>query len=273
MLDPTASTNHHQHALRRTPPTYVTDAYDALARAQTQRDPVAIGEATRTFAERVLHAVGDDNTARAALREALCQRFLSQAQSSPRTDSAALVRTAVRHGVIPAHGTLTAHSTATALAWCAFRWEAAAARASLRNEHTSLEQVLVLLNPADRRALFAWVLSANCHALVGQLPSESLTVSAIARCASVRRDFVTLAQRVEPGYPTDEALPAMLALEGRALIAAREQTQDGLERAAFASAAQSAMERAHAMYSELHQQRPTRTFARYLLGAAQSSGP
>lgn len=264
-LDPRASAATHARAQRTTPPAYVRDAFARLGAASERRDSGATAVAARDFAEALVQAAGDDDRARAAIRESLTDGFMHEARAR---SSGGFVAVAARHRVVRLDGPPPSErELAVARAWFAFRFEALGARASLRGESISLEQTLQKITHDDRRALFAWVLDAECNALLGLPADASLTRAQVQRCSSVRLDFVSLAPAVEPSYPRAEAQATIDALEGRALLAIAARVTDSEPRNALRAAAREAMERAHGRFQSLAASTHERRIVRYMLGA------
>jgi hypothetical protein len=269
-LDVRACEQWHARATRSAVPTYVTEAFDRLGAASARRDAEATARAARDFAESLVQSVGDDEPARAAIRESLTDRFITALRTGS-TDG--FVQVALRHNIAPRARPPREREIAIARAWFAFRFEALGARASIRREPLALSTVLHRLAPPDRRALFAWVLDADCAALLGVEPDGSLARSQLQRCSSVRRDFVSLASTIEPSYPRAEALATIDALEGRSLLALSRTQSDPHLSDALAAAARDAFARAHERYLALATSGTDRKMQRYLLATARAAQP
>lgn len=269
-LDVAASESAHRAARRATAPAFVREALARLGDVSARRDGPAIAIASRDFADALLQAAGEDREARAALRESECDRFVARVERGPRDG---FVSVALRHGVAPSGRAMTPRERAVARAWFAFRWEALGARPALRGERASLDDVLSRMIPEDRRALLSWVLDADCDALLG-VPRDALSTRAqIDRCTAARREFLSVARRVDPRYPDALARAALDALEGRALRALAGRTVDDAARALLESAARDAFVRAHARYTELASVSEDRQLRRWMLGASLASAP
>lgn len=264
-LDARASAAAHQHAQRSVPPAYVRESFGRLGAASERRDSGATAIAARDFAEALVQAAGDDDRARAAIRESLTDAFVADVLARR---SGGFVAVAARHRVVRLDGPPPSErEIAIARAWFAFRFEALGSRASLRGESISLEQTLQKISHDDRRALFAWVLDAECGALLGVPMDATLTRAQVQRCSSVRLDFVGLAPAVEPSYPRAEARATVDALEGRALLAIAARVTDSEPRNALRAAAREAMERAHGRFQSLAASTHDRRIVRFMLGA------
>ncbi len=267
-MDASASEAAHRRAARRAIPAYVDRALRELGDASARRDAAATAAATRAFADALVEAAGDDDQARAAIREAQCDQFLARAATGSPDGFA---RTAARHGVIALGRALTPRERAIARAWFAFRWEALGARAALRGERLSLDHALSKLLPQDARTLLAWVLSSDCASLLGLREDELAARAQVERCSAARRDFVVIAANASREYPRAEALAAVDALEGRALAAIARRSPDAAVRAALATAARESFARAHGRYTDLAVASDSRKIKRFMLGAMQAS--
>lgn len=284
-LDPIANSAAHRAARRRAPPAFVEQAFDRLGQASARRDSAATAVAARDFAEALVEGAGDDDTARSAVREAMTDRFItdllgvaSQRGPSPcaattNPQRAGFACVALRHRIVPAGRAPSERELSIARAWFAFRWEALGARASLRGEHVSLDTILQKLLPEDRRALLAWVLDADCTALLGAESYALLSRAQLQRCSSARVEFVSVAPAIERGFDRAEALATIDALEGRALLALSRSVSDAATSAALTTAARDALARAHGRYLALAARGGDRTIQRYLLATDQAAQP
>jgi hypothetical protein len=287
-LDPIANSAAHRAARRRAPPAFVEQAFDRLGQASARRDSAATAVAARDFAEALVEGAGDDDSARAAMRESMTDRFItnllgvaSQRGPSPcaaptsqqREGRQGFACVALRHRIVPAGRAPSERELSIARAWFGFRWEALGARASLRGEHVALDTILQKLLPEDRRALVAWVLDADCTALLGAEPYAQLSRAQLQRCSSARVEFASVAPAIERGFDRAEALATIDALEGRALLALSRTVSDPAASAVLTTAARDALARAHGRYLALAARGADRTIQRYLLATDQAAQP
>jgi hypothetical protein len=269
-VDARASAQWHANAARRAAPAYVDEAFNRLGAASARRDASATALAARDFAESLVQSAGDDDRARDAIRESMTDRFIAALREQA---SDGFAQVALRHQIAQRGRPLRDREIAVARAWFAFRWEALGSRASIRQEPIALTSVVQRLSPVDRRALFAWVLDADCSALLGVEYERELSRAQVQRCSSVRRDFVSLASAVEPSYPRAEALASIEALEGRSLLAlSRAQSDPGLS-GALVAAAREAFARAHGRYLALATSGADRRIQRFILATDRAAQP
>lgn len=269
-FDPASSVVAHTRARRTTPPPWLNSALDRLADASARRDSALTAVAAHDFADGLVQAAGDDRAARAALREAQCDRFLADIDGGIDRGFVAVAR---RHRVAPVGRALTARERAIARAWFAFRWEALGSRSALRGERDALEAVLATLLPVDRAALLSWVLEADCASLVGLADDRLATRAQLERCTAARRDFATVAPAIVRSYPRAEAIATINALEGRSLRSLAAHSTDELVRGQFEAAAREAFQRAHALYIDVAAQSQDRRVRRWLVGTLQAAQP
>lgn len=262
-LNPRESAAAHRLARRAPVPSYVDQAFDRLGDASARRDGAVTALAARDFAEALVQAAGDDEPARAALRESMTDRFIAQLD---RRAHEGFAQVALRHRIVAVDRAPDERERAIARAWFAFRWEALGARASLRAEHVALDHTAQRLSVEDRRALFAWVLDADCSALLGAPTDAQLSRAQIQRCSSVRTDFVTLATAIERSYPRAEAIATIDALEARSLLALSRSVSDPPTRTALVSSGRDALARAHGRFLSLAARGNERRLQRYMLG-------
>jgi hypothetical protein len=248
---------------------YLDESVEALARASATHDPQAIARAQRELAAFVVDAAGDDQAARDALRERYLRRFLAALESGARDP---MLATAARHRLVGPDAA-PGVTRAMLVAWFDFRWEAVTARETLRDQPIPLGRLIERLPLAEQRALVAWALRVDCDALLGTPPRRPLAPEQLAQCAALRQEFVGLA-RVLPGsdYPVDEARAAVHVLHARELLRSAAAERDLARRGAMEHAAASAYAQAHAIYSLLAEQRPSRRLQRYLLGSSRGMG-
>lgn len=258
----------HRPRPRPAPP-FLDESYETLARAAASREPQALARAQRAFAALVIDAAGDDVSLREAFREHYLRRFLAALEHHP---DHPLVTIAARHRFLETETptSISSVSRAMLIAWFDLRWETLAARESLRDERLSLERLVGRIPPAERRAAVAWILHADCDALLGTVPDRALSPSQWQQCAAVRQEFVGLARRLDPSYPVDEARAAVDVLLARGLLQAATTARDPSERAALEQSAREAFGRAHGLYTLLAERDPSRRLRRYLLGTARA---
>lgn len=244
-------------------PDYLDESFAAFGRALALRDSAATAAAQREFAAFLLDAAADGRAERDAIREhhlALFLRAVDAGRPEP------LVLVARRHRLAGPEAD-PGVSREMLVAWFDLRWEAAAARESLRGESVPLEALVARLPAPERRAAVAWALYADCHALLGA-PPGALRAVQLRRCAEVRQNFAGLAHLLDRGYPVSEARAAIEVLYARALERAARQRPDPAEREDLASEARAAYGRANALYAALAAEQPSRRLRRYLLGSA-----
>lgn len=269
-LDARASEQWHARAARRAAPAYVDEAFNRLGAASARREAGATALAARDFAESLVQSAGDDEAARDAIRESMTDRFITALRTGA---SDGFAQVALRHKIAQRGRPLREREVAVARAWFAFRFEALGARASIRQEPLALTAVVQRLSPVDRRALFAWVLDADCSALLGVEREGDLSRAQLQRCSSARRDFVSLTSAVEPSYPRAEALASIEALEGRSLLAlSRTQSDPGLS-GALVAAARDSFARAHGRYLALATSGADRRIQRFMLATDRAAQP
>lgn len=269
-LDAKVHAQSHASAPRRAPPAYVEEAFARLGAASARRDSSATALAARDFAEALVQSAADDDGARAAMRESMTDKFIADLRARAHTGFA---QVAIRHAIVSPERAPTVRELAVARAWFAFRWEALGARASIRQEPLALSAVLQRLAPWDRRALFAWVLDADCAALLGVEPTATLSRAQVQRCSSARSEFVALTPSVEPAYPRAEAAASVDALEGRSLLALSRSISEPSARSALVAAARDAFARAHGRYLAIAASTHERRIQRFMLGTDQAAQP
>lgn len=263
-MDPSRSAAAHMRARRSAPAPWLDAALDRLADASARRDNALTALAAHDFADALVQAASDNRAERAALREAHCDRFIAQITGGTDTGFVTVAR---RHGVAPIGRPPSPREVAIARAWFSFRWEAFGSRSSLRGERDALDDVLSRLLPEDRTSLLSWVLEADCATIVGLADERLATRAQIDRCTSARRDFVSVAPAIVPGFPRTEAMATIDALEGRALRALASRSTDELARGQLESAAREAFQRAHAKYTDVAAQNSDRRVRRWLVGS------
>jgi hypothetical protein len=244
------------------------ESFTALARAGAARDLPSLGRLQREFAARVLDTVGDDPTARAALRDSHLRRFLTALE---RGSADPVVAIAARHRLVGA-GATPGITRATLIAWFDYRWEMLAAREVLRDQPLPLERMLGRLPPAEGRAMVAWVLRADCDALLGTAPDAPPGAEQLLQCAALQREFVALAARLESGYPADEARAALDARLAHSLASLAARASEAGVRSQLEQASRDVFARAHGQYTLLAERQPSRRLQRYLLATAHGMG-
>ena len=255
---------HDPPSVQVDPANWLDESYRAVGTAAANRDLVAQAAAQRQFASLLIDAGGDHPVRRAALRERFLRRFLAAADGA---GSEPLVEVAIRHRLVGYDAPVWI-DRAIRIAWFDFRWEAMAARESLRDEPVPLDRLLLRIPAAERRAVVAWVLAVDCPVLLGTAPSRPLTVERLRRCLAVRREFIDVASALDASYRRDEARAAATVLFARALHTSAMAEPDEALREGALTAARDAYADAHALYTVIAARAPDRRLRRFMLGAA-----
>lgn len=267
-----ANWNAHEAVPHQDVPVYLDEALDRLGESTLSRDHGLIAASSRTFADALIQAGGDDPEVRKRLREVQLIRFMNHADRGVRDP---LVEVARRHRLLTTRTSFTSVDAARARAWFSFRWEAAGARAVLRQEQAPLDQLMLALLPEDRKALLSWVFSASCETLMGVPQETAFNRATIERCTSARRDFLALAPQVDSTYPVNLASASLLCLESLHFRRTAAHAVDPVQRAHLDRLAQEGLARAHGEFNNLlagdvdPRQRPT--IERYFLGTERAS--
>jgi hypothetical protein len=255
----------HARAPRARARPYLDERFDTLGRIAADRQSHAVGVAQREFASILVDAAGDDRNERNAIREYHLHRFLDRLDG---LQPDGLVRIASRHRLVGERA-FPGVDRAMLIAWFELRWEAMAARESLRGETAPLNQLLTLLPAPDRAAALAWALYVPCDALLGTSVHDAREAPALFRCAAARRSFIDLGSAIDPSYPTQEALAATDVLLGRGLERLALRANDPVIQSEISSQARDAFERSTALYTRLATERPSAQRLRFFRGAAE----
>lgn len=260
-LDGAALMAEHRRDLRRTRPAAAAEALSAwnaltLAQARGARERAA-WQAQAQFASQLFDATDGAPEARLAVRAVAAQRFLDNL-ANPANPGTVVAR---RHGLAgpEADPTMT---DAHRLGWFFLRWERLALPTPEHGHVEPLTDTLLRVTPATQRAFAAWLLSARCVDVVGTADPDPRA------CAEVRRPMITLAARVDPTYPRDEALAATDVMLAVALRHPRGGT-DANHPGTGLEDAQAALHQAQDRYAALAQARPDRRWKRYSLAVLQ----
>jgi len=252
----------HRRDLQRPRPPATNEAlaaWNSLTLAHSRRDGNAKVQAQAQFAQTLFDATDGAPERALAIRALAAQRWLD-ALGNP-GDPGTVV--AARHALAGplADPTMT---DAHRLGWFLLRWERLALPTPERGEVEPVTDTLLRVSPAVQRGFAAWVIASRCTAIIGLDDQDHPRA-----CAELRRPMISIAARIDPRYPRDEALAAtdlMLAVALRhpspaTLRARAENAGVGTD----LEEAQAALHNAQDRYAALARAQPERRWERYSL--------
>ena len=222
----------------------VLEAWRALSAAQARRDATAMSVYQPRFAHHLFEATGHNPAADRAVRAAARERFLREVNDA----RAPLTQVAARHRLAGPDAAPTVDD-AQRVARFDLRWERLAL--PVRDDGTELEPItttLLRVPPPSQRAFVAWGVSASCMELLGAVERRP-TLTDPRRCATFRRDLVTLASAMDRSYPRDEARAAVEVMLATGLLRVTDASRTDRDVPVEADATGTARDDAHAAFA------------------------